>query len=59
MNYSHKGYKIDNNKSLILLNLQLRDCYTQYKCNGHEHVMKLRSRLLDTSQHVKEKINIA
>jgi hypothetical protein len=31
MIYSHTGYKIDNNKSLILLNLQLRDCYTQYK----------------------------
>jgi hypothetical protein len=33
--YSHKGYKIDNNKSLILYNLQLRDCYTQHKCNGN------------------------
>jgi hypothetical protein len=35
MIYSHKGYKTDNNGSLILLNLQLRDCYTQYRCNGN------------------------
>jgi hypothetical protein len=35
MIYSHKGYKIDNNKSLILLNLQLRNFYAQYKCNGN------------------------
>jgi hypothetical protein len=34
MIYSHNGYKIDNNKSLIFLNLQLRD-YAQYKCNGN------------------------
>ena len=34
MIHSHKGCKI-NNKSLILLNLQLRDCYTQYKCTGN------------------------
>jgi hypothetical protein len=33
MTYSHKSYKIDNNKSLTLQNLQLRNCYTQYKCN--------------------------
>jgi hypothetical protein len=35
MNYAHKGYKIDNSKSLILLNSQLRDSYTQSKCNGN------------------------
>jgi hypothetical protein len=35
MMYSHKCYKSDNNKSLILLNLQLRDCYTQHKYNGN------------------------
>jgi hypothetical protein len=35
MIYSRNGYKIDNNKSLILPNLQLRDCYTQQKCNGN------------------------
>jgi len=35
MTYSHTGYKIDKNKSLILLNLHLRDCYTQYKHNRH------------------------
>jgi hypothetical protein len=35
MIYSHEGYKTDNNESLILLNLQLTDCYTQYKCNGN------------------------
>jgi hypothetical protein len=34
MIYSHKGYKIDNNESLILLNLQQRDCYTQNKLRG-------------------------
>jgi hypothetical protein len=27
MIYSHTGYKIDNSKSLILLNVHLRDCY--------------------------------
>jgi hypothetical protein len=35
MIYAHKGYKIDNNKSLELLNLKVRDCYAQYKCNGN------------------------
>jgi hypothetical protein len=35
MIYSHKCYKIDNSKSLTLLNLPPRDCYTQYKCNGN------------------------
>jgi hypothetical protein len=60
MIYSHKGYKIDNNKSFILLTLQLRDCYTEYKSNGKtENVMKLRSGLLDTLLHTKEKVNIA
>jgi hypothetical protein len=34
MIYSYKGYKIDNNKALILLNLQQRDRCTQYKRNG-------------------------
>lgn len=33
MIYPRKGYKINNNKSLILLHLKLRDFYTQYKCN--------------------------
>jgi hypothetical protein len=46
MIYSHKGYKIDNNKSLISLNLQLRNCCTQYKCNGN--VLNLRCGVLDT-----------
>jgi hypothetical protein len=56
---SHKGYKIDNNKSLILLNLQLSDCYTQYKCNGNLRTsMKLRSGLLDTLLHTKGIVNI-
>jgi hypothetical protein len=32
MVYSYKGYKIDNN-NLLILNLQLRDFYTRYKCN--------------------------
>jgi len=27
MTYSRTGYEVDNSKSLILLNLQLRDCY--------------------------------
>jgi len=27
MIYSRTGFKIDNNKSLILLNVHLRDCY--------------------------------
>ena len=40
MIYSHKGYKIDYNKSLILLNLQLRDFYTQYKCNGKQKSLR-------------------
>jgi hypothetical protein len=31
MMYSHKDYKIDNNKLLLLLNFQLRDCCTQYR----------------------------
>jgi hypothetical protein len=35
MIYSHKSYKIYSNKSVILLTLQLRDCYTQYRCNGN------------------------
>jgi len=35
MTYSHTDYKIDISKSLILLNLHLRDCYTQYKHNAH------------------------
>jgi len=26
MIYSHTGYKIDNNTSLILLNVHLKDC---------------------------------
>jgi hypothetical protein len=30
MIYSHKGYKIANNKSLTLLNFQVRGRYTQY-----------------------------
>jgi hypothetical protein len=33
MIYSRKGYKIDNSKSLILLNLHLMVCYALYKCN--------------------------
>jgi len=33
MIYTQKGYKIDKNKILILLNLQPKDFYTQYKCN--------------------------
>jgi hypothetical protein len=35
MIYSHKDYKIDNNKSLILLNSQFSDRHTQHKCNGN------------------------
>jgi hypothetical protein len=35
MVYSHKGYKIDKNKSSVCLNLHLRDCYAQKKYNGN------------------------
>ena len=35
MIYSHKCYKRDKNETLVLLNLQLRDCYTQYECKGN------------------------
>jgi hypothetical protein len=31
MIYSRKGYELDNNKSLLLQNLQLRDSHTQHK----------------------------
>ena len=30
----YTDYKIVNNISLALLNLQLTACYTEYKCNG-------------------------
>jgi hypothetical protein len=35
MIYSQKSYKIDNDKSSVLVKLQLRVCYRQYKCNGN------------------------
>jgi len=49
MTYSHTGYKIDNNKSLILLNLYLRDCHTQH--NHNRHLKMLRNL---TNQHDTE-----
>ena len=34
--YSHTVCKMGKNKSVLLLNLYLRDCCTKYRCNGNQ-----------------------
>jgi hypothetical protein len=44
--YSHRDYKINNHKSLVLLHFLLRDCYTQHKFSGNLEILE--------DQHGKE-----
>jgi hypothetical protein len=37
--YSHRDEKINNHISLVMMNLQLRDCYTQHKSSGNPETL--------------------
>ena len=54
----YTDYKIVNNISLALLNLQLTACYTEYKCNGKLKAQKTSYPVSKSLLHAKENVNI-